>query len=159
MTELKAPPTKEEQEKLIVGILKRYQAYGFMGEASYDPDEYIVMKAAGKDVPADADKDCEIVVYYDGCGDEGMVGRDAYSGGFEQRFPHAKQPNKAITLTQDEEDAFAEFLYTWLSDRSPGWEINEGSSGTAHFYIHGDRISLYCNHDVNVMEVRSGVLR
>lgn len=149
--EWKAPPTKEEQEKLIMGVLKRHQAY--------DPDEYIVMKAAGKDVPADADKDCEIVVYYDGRGDEGMVGSDAYSGGFEQRFTHAKQPNKAITLTRDEEDAFAEFLYVWLGDRSPGWEINEGSSGTAHFYIHGGRISLYCNHHVNVMEVRSGVLR
>lgn len=132
--EWKAPPTKEEQEKLIMGILTRYQA-------------------------ADADKDCEIVVYYDGRGDEGMVGRDAYSGGFEQRFTHAKQPNKAITLTRDEEDAFGEFLYTWLSDRSPGWEINEGSSGTAHFYIHGGRISLYCNHDVNITEVRSEVLR
>ena len=208
MTEWKAPPTKEEQEKLIMGVLTRYQAY--------DPDEYIAMEVEEStrlisglqnrqlDVPdahyfvkineefrregygnwdesderdvltrlqsiatkyeiptheiPHVDGDCELVVYYDGCHDEGMVGRDAYSGGFERRFDNSK-PNEPVTLSNDEEDAFGEFLHAWLGDRSPGWEINEGSSGTAHFYIHGGRISVYCNHDVNVMEVRSGVLR
>jgi len=60
---------------------------------------------------------------------EGIFGDD----GFREHTEPRTQPLK---------DALESFVYDWLEDTQPGWEINDGSSGECTIDVEEGRFSL-----------------
>lgn len=64
-------------------------------------------------------------VIYNGSGDEGCIDECCYYDA----------ENKEVTLPKEDADSVEEYIFACLEENRPGWEINEGSNGTAHINV------------------------